>query len=159
MDDIWRDALLYNKWANLELLDTCTRLSDAQLQLTVPGTYGTIAATWMHLLAAEQRYVRRLTGVEPALSEKHDFPGVEALKEHAARSGAALLAAASGLGPEDTTRADYDGNMVTLRQSLIVVQAIHHGNDHRTQIGGILETNSIEHPNIDVWMYGLTVQC
>ena len=159
MDDIWRDALLYNKWANLELLDVCGKLGDAQLQLTVPGTYGTIAATWMHLLAAEQRYVRRLTGAEPALSEKQDFPGIEALKEHAGRSGDALLAAAAGLNPEDTTHADYDGITVTLRQSLIVVQAIHHGDDHRTQIGGILETHSIPHPNIDVWMYGLTVQC
>ncbi|HKW69528.1 MAG TPA: DinB family protein [Candidatus Dormibacteraeota bacterium] len=159
MDDIWRDALLYNKWANLELLDACGKLTHAQLQLTVPGTYGTIEATWMHLLAAEERYVKRLIGAELALSEKQVFPGIDALKERARRSGDALLAAASGLGPEDTTRADYDGNMVTLRQSLIVVQAIHHGNDHRTQIGGILETNSIEHPNIDVWMYGLTVQC
>ena len=54
------EAFRYNKWANLHLLDVCSGLSDEQLQLTVPGTYGTIAATLMHLLAAEQRYLRRL---------------------------------------------------------------------------------------------------
>jgi uncharacterized damage-inducible protein DinB len=159
VDDIWRDALLYNKWANLELLDACKGLSQEQLQLTAPGAYGTIGATFVHMLAAEQRYVRRLAGVPPALSEKDDFPGIEALKEHATRSGDALVAAAAGLQPEDTTDADYDGTTVKLRRSLIVVQAIHHGNDHRTQIGGILDTYSLPHPNIDVWMYGLTVQC
>ena len=57
MDDIWRDALLYNKWANLQLLDSCARLSEQQLQLASPGTYGSIADTWLHLLAAEQRYI------------------------------------------------------------------------------------------------------
>ena len=159
MDDIWRDALLYNKWANLELLDACSGLSDEQLQLTAPGAYGSIAATFVHMLAAEQRYVRRLAGVHTTLSEKDGFPGLEALKEHATRSGDALVAAAAGLKPEETTDADYDGTVVKLRRSLIVVQAIHHGNDHRTQIGGILDTYSIPHPNIDVWMYGLTVQC
>lgn len=159
VDDIWRDALLYNRWANLELLDQCAKLSEDQLQLTVAGTYGTVAATWMHLLAAEQRYLRRLTGTAPALSEKDSFPGVAALKEHARRSGESLVAAAERLGPADTTDADYDGRIVRLRKSLIVVQAIHHGNDHRTQIGTILLNHSIPLENIDVWGYGLTVQC
>lgn len=159
MDDITRDALLYNRWANLELLDQCGRLTDEQLQLTAPGTYGTIAATWMHILGAEQRYLRRIAGFEPVLSEKQNFPGVAALKEHARRSGDELLAVAERLRSSETTDADYDGRTVRLRKSLIVVQAIHHGNDHRTQIGTILLTHSLPLQDIDVWMYGLTVQC
>lgn len=159
MDDIWRDALLYNKWANLELLDGCASLTAEQMDLSVPGTYGTIAASWLHILAAEQRYLRRLTGNEPALSEKQGFPGIAALKEHARRSGDALLTAAESLRASDTTDADYDGRTVRLRKSLIVVQAIHHGNDHRTQIGTILLSHSLPLADIDVWSYGLTVQC
>lgn len=159
MDDIWRDALLYNRWANLELLDQCASLSEEQLQLTVPGTYGTIAASWLHILAAEQRYVRRLTGVEPVLSEREAFPGVAALKEHARRSGDALVTAAERLGPSDTTEVDYDGHTVRLRKSLLVVQAIHHGNDHRTQIGTIMLSHALRLVDIDVWAYGLGVQC
>lgn len=159
MDEITRDALHYHRWANLELLDQCAKLTAEQLRLTAPGTYGSIADTWMHIAGAEQRYVRRLTGAEPSLNEKHDFPGIAALKEHLRRSGDALLAGAERLGPSDTTEVDYDGRKVTWRKSLIVVQAIHHGNDHRTQIGTIMLSHSLSLTEIDVWAYGLTVQC
>lgn len=159
VDAITRDALLYHRWANLQLLGQCAKLTEQQLELTSPGTYGSIAASWLHILAAEQRYVRRLTGAEAVLSEKHEFPGIEALVEHARRSGDALVAAAENLAPEATTDVDYDGHKVALRKSLIVVQAIHHGNDHRTQIGTILLSHSLPLEDIDVWSYGLAVQC
>ena len=156
MDDIWRDALLYNKWANLVVLDHCGTLSQEQLELSAPGTYGTIVDTLMHLLGAEQRYLRRLTGAQPTLSEKDQFPGIAKLREHAVESGDALLAAAAKLTPDDTTEARYDelGKVVKLRQSLIVVQAIHHGNDHRTHIGTILGQNDISYGDLDVWAFG-----
>ena len=159
MEDIWRDSLLYNKWANLELLGACDALTQEQLELTTPGAYGTIADTFVHLLAAEQRYIKRLAGAPTAISEKDGFPGIEALKGHASRNGDALIAAAAGLQEEEMTETDYEGFHIKLRKSLVVVQAIHHGNDHRTQIGGILEAHSLEHPNIDVWMYGRALQC
>jgi uncharacterized damage-inducible protein DinB len=67
--DVLRQALRYNRWANLQLLEVCSGLSDEQLQLSSSGTYGSVAATWQHLLAAEQRYLRRLTGVDPQINE------------------------------------------------------------------------------------------
>ena len=86
MADPWLEAFRYNKWANLKLLDVCAHLTDQQLQLTSPGTYGSFAATLLHLVAAEQRYIKRLGGSKPELSEKSEFPGVTALREHAQRS-------------------------------------------------------------------------
>ena len=75
-------------------------------------------------------------------------------------SGDALLAAAAALKPDDTTQAEYDdGQIVKLPQSVVVVQAIHHGNDHRTHIYTILGSHSIAFEAIDVWSYGLVVQC
>jgi uncharacterized damage-inducible protein DinB len=159
VEDIWRDALLYNRWANLQIIEDCRELDRAQLDLKTPGAYGSIADLLVHLLSAEQRYVKRLTGAEPTLNEKHQFPGMDKLVEHARHSGDALLKAAESLQADDTTEADYDGRKVNLRKSLIVVQAIHHGNDHRTQVGMILEGNSIAHQEIDVWHYALTLQC
>jgi uncharacterized damage-inducible protein DinB len=157
VDEIARETLQYNRWANLQLLESCAGLSDAQLQLTTPGTYGTIAATWVHLLGAEQRYLRRLTGAEPTLSEKNEFPGIAALKEHARHSGDGLVAAAEHLKPDDTTDVDFDGENVRLRKSLIVVQAIHHGNDHRTHICAVLGSHSIPFEDIQVWSYMLAL--
>ena len=157
MEGIAIDALRYNRWANLQLLQECRDLSDLQLQLTVPGTYGTIAATFMHILAAEQRYLRRLTGSEPALSEKDPFPGTVALAEHAKRSGDALIEVAGLLTPDDTTDIKFDSEDVQLPKSLIVVQAIHHGNDHRTHICTILGSHSIPFEDIDVWTFMLAL--
>jgi uncharacterized damage-inducible protein DinB len=53
MGPVLVEAFRYNKWANLHLLDACANLSDAQLELSSPGTMGAIAATLTHLLAAE----------------------------------------------------------------------------------------------------------
>jgi uncharacterized damage-inducible protein DinB len=60
MSTVLIDAFRYKRWANLHLLDICSTLDEIQLQLTTPGTYGTIRATLQHLLAAEQRYATRL---------------------------------------------------------------------------------------------------
>ena len=37
---------------------------------------------------------------------------------------------------------------------ILVLQSIHHGNEHLTHVGTVLLGNSIEAPEIDVWSYG-----
>ena len=150
MSDFLVQALRYNRWANLQLLDVCSSLSPEQLQLESSGTYGTIAATWQHLVAAEQRYLRRMVGFEPTVSEKDDFPGLATLKEEAARSGDELIASAGTVDPDATS----PGNGGGVKHWLVMVQAIHHGNDHRTHICSILGQNGISYGDLDVWAYG-----
>ena len=36
---------------------------------------------------------------------------------------------------------------------VVVLQAIHHGNDHRTHAGTVLLNQQLEAPEIDVWSY------
>ena len=48
------DFFTYNRWANLRLLDACAHLSDAHLDATTKGTFGSVRETLMHLLAAEE---------------------------------------------------------------------------------------------------------
>ena len=58
IDQRWRARALAELGRGLPegvLLDVCAGLSPDQLDLTAPGTYGTVAGTWLHLLAAEQR--------------------------------------------------------------------------------------------------------
>jgi uncharacterized damage-inducible protein DinB len=150
MNEVLLQAFRYNRWANLHVLDICSTLDERQLQLTAPGTYGTIAATLQHLLAAEQRYVRRLLGSEPRLSEKDGFAGVAGLFAHARRSGDDLIEAAK-VDPDGSTP---DGETRVVRHWVVMAQAIHHGNDHRTQICTILGQNGISCGEMDVWAYG-----
>jgi uncharacterized damage-inducible protein DinB len=89
MDDLLTEAFRYNRWANLHLLDVCSNLSEEQLELTAAGTYGTIAATLLHLCSAEQRYLRRLAGIKPVINERDPAPSLAVLREHAIRSGQA----------------------------------------------------------------------
>lgn len=155
MDELLIEAFRYNKWANLHLLDVCAKLSDEQLELTAPGTYGTIAATFVHLTAAEQRYLRRLTGSKPDINE-HDAapPSLAKLREHAARSGDQLVEAAGRITPADTIDEERDGQLMRLHLGVVLVQAMHHGNDHRTHICTILGAHDIPYGDMDVWAYG-----
>ena len=153
MSDVLVQALRYNRWANLQLLEVCGNLPQDKLELTSSGTYGTIAATWVHLLAAEQRYLKRLVGSEPRLSEKDDFPGIERLKEHAARSGDELIGAVGHFDPDATSEGRGEA---AVRHWLVMTQAIHHGNDHRTHICTILGQNDISYGDLDVWAFGDT---
>ena len=151
MGELFLQALRYNRWANLQLLDVCAQLTDDQLEMSSAGTYGSIEATWLHLLAAEQRYLRRLVGFEPQLSEEDPFPGIAALKEHARRSGDALVDAAGHIDPNGTSTARDDW---APKHWLVINQAIHHGNDHRTHICTILGQNGISYGGLDVWTFG-----
>ncbi len=156
MEPLLVEAFRYNKWANLHLLDVCAEFTDEQLQMTAPGTYGTIAATFMHLLAAEQRYLKRLGAGEPQINERDmPFPGIASLREHAVRSGDKLIEVAPYISPDEAREtARLDERRVKLYAGVVVVQALHHGNDHRTHICTILGHHGLTYGDMDVWAYG-----
>lgn len=151
MSEVLVQALRYNRWANLQLLEVCGNLPEDRLQLSSSGTYGSIADTWVHLLAAEQRYLRRLVGFEPQLSENNEFPGIASLKEHADRSGEALINAVGHFDPDATSEGRDE---FAVRNWLVMAQAMHHGNDHRTHICTILGQHDITYADLDVWAFG-----
>ena len=156
MEPLLVEAFRYNKWANLHLLDVCGSFTNEQLQMTAPGTYGTIASTFFHLLAAEQRYLKRLGEAEPLINEVKDpFPGIASLREHAVRSGDKLIEIAPYVSPDEAhdSKTNREG-AVKLYSGVVVIQALHHGNDHRTHICTILGHHGLEYGDMDVWAYG-----
>ncbi len=144
---------MYNKWANLQLLDACAKLPAEQLQLTVPGTYGTIAATFQHMLSAEQRYVRRFGAGDPQIRESDQFPGLAVLREFAVRSGDQVIEAAGQIKGDELSGGKDESGTFQVHLGIVLVQALHHGNDHRTQICTILGHHGIPFEGIDVWAY------
>jgi uncharacterized damage-inducible protein DinB len=154
LDNLWIEAFRYNKWANLHLLDVCTKLTDDQLEWTAPGTYGTIASTFQHLVGAEQRYLRRLDGGEPSTNTKDKFPGIARLRELASDTGDRLIKAAAKITPDDAIEENRDGRRVKLHLGVVIIQALHHGNDHRTHVCSILGHHDIPYGDMDVWAYG-----
>jgi uncharacterized damage-inducible protein DinB len=154
MEPLLVEAFRYNKWANLTLLEVCEGLSSKQLELTSPGTYGTISATLLHLVGAERRYLWRLRGQVGRFSQIRRFPGVARLKTQAALSGDGLIAVAPLIKASDTIEGKGRSGRFTVRKSVVLIQALHHGNDHRTHICTILGANGIPYRDMDVWSYG-----
>jgi hypothetical protein len=97
------DFFNYNLWANLRLLDTCSQLTDAQLDFTTQGVYGSIRATLIHIVAGEERDVRDCDAAHqlpaPFLDESTPFPGFDDLLQRAKRSGTALIEIAEKANP------------------------------------------------------------
>ncbi len=152
------EAFRYNRWANLLLVDTCAAMPSSQLQLTTPGTYGTIAATLTHLVAAERWYVWLATGMHGRFRRHRKFPGLPLLMKLAAESGDALIAAAPTIKERDVIEVREHGWVERIHKSVILTQALHHRNDHRTHVCTILGAHGLTVPDLDAWAYGMATK-
>jgi len=149
------DFFQYNLWANLRLLDACAHLSDAQLDAPTTGTFGSVRETLMHLFVAEEGYARHwhFTGASPTprLKELTTFPGFDELRRRAERSGKELIAVAERGELNQILSLDegtYEAPVI-----VVLIQAINHGIDHRSQISTLLSQQNIEPPDLDSWSY------
>jgi uncharacterized damage-inducible protein DinB len=148
------DLFRHNLWANLRLLDSCEALTDAQLDATVHGTFGSIRATLSHMAGAEESYVARLTGERfvDALREEETTP-IAKLRTHLRRSGESLIQAAQRASTIGRIRVAWGGNVWHVPPGVILAQAINHATEHRAQINMIITQQGLEPPGIDGWAY------
>lgn len=154
-DTVGVEVFRFNNWANETLIEYCGQLDDTQLQATLPGTRGSLMDTLVHIVAAQERYADglgrpRRTG---RVHESLGWPGIEDLRASCRESGTALLAAAAEEDPAREFRRLYQEREVVIRADTVLIQAIHHGNDHRTQICSILGSLGLEPPEITGWGY------
>ena len=152
---ILADAFGHHAWATLVLLDACADLTDEQLEATVPGTYGSLIGTLRHTVAADANYLDLLAPGEVTNIDEEDALGIAELRATMAACGEAWdrLVARELDGTAQVTRHRDDGSMSTAPLSIRIVQAIHHGTDHRSQVCTALTSLGIEPPEIDVWAY------
>ena len=146
----------HNLWSTMRLLDACEKLTDEQLDVTMPGTFGSIRATLLHWLRNEDRYVSFLQGEQPNPRLKVDpFPGFDALRASAERSGTDLVEIAETLQEDPILRTMSDeGEQVELPIMTLIIQALNHATEHRTHIGTLMGYQGIEPPDSDGWEYG-----
>ena len=61
-EDFLVSVFEHNHWANLQILQACATLTDAQLDAPpTSATYGTIRQTLLHFVGAQAGYLRTLT--------------------------------------------------------------------------------------------------
>lgn len=144
----------YHLWANLRLLEACSQLTDAQLDFTAAGVYGSIRATLIHIFAGEEHDMRDCHVAHliptPPLDESTPFPGFDELLQRAKNSGTALLEVAERANPNEILHLpeDYVAPMF-----VVLIGVIEHGISHRSQIATLLSLQGIKPPRLDVWGY------
>ena len=152
---ILADAFGHHTWATLVLLDLCADLTDEQLATTVPGTFGSLIGTLRHTVAADASYLDLLAPGEVTSIDEEDRLGITELRATMLACGEAWdrLASSDLDGTREVTRNRDDGSTSTAPLSIRIVQALHHGTDHRSQVCTALTSLGIEPPEIDAWAY------
>jgi uncharacterized damage-inducible protein DinB len=146
------DFIRYNTWANQALLGLCGQLSEAQLASDAPGAYGSIRATFEHMLRAEADYVGRMTGSEPkpAFEWKTEAPLSE-LAAFAGQTGEAMLRTVQRTPPLEMVHESADGFHIQYQARVLFLQMIIHGVEHRTNITTLLSQWKMTLPELDAW--------
>ena len=155
-------GLRHDIWANQHLLEHVRPLSAQQLQLTVAGTYGSIRKTLLHIVAADERYLRRIgLPMDPVLDEDGTAGAtLDDIAVHLQKVGVAVekLFAGEHVDPDlvirDARRRDPADPPLLIATWVLLSQYVHHGSDHRAQIGTILGANGLPTADLDVWAYG-----
>jgi uncharacterized damage-inducible protein DinB len=140
----------YHLWATERLLEQCRALTPEQLELSAPGTFGSIGATLDHLVSSDRSYLSRLMGGKRMPPLNAGGPGP--LLEHLARQREDWMTYLDSKPDFDVMIERTDGHSPAW---IVVLQAIHHGNDHRTHAGTVLLHHQLGEVEIDVWNYGL----
>jgi len=154
--DLVVEFFRHNAMMNTRLVDTCRQLSPEQLGATAAGTYGSIGSTLVHIANAQEGYAARILGTErPERLPEDPFPGFDALTERFGNGDALLEEAATRAGGEHEVQVTGDDPPGTFRMpaSLILLQAVNHGTEHRSQVATILTQLGIQPPEMDGWTY------
>ncbi len=144
----------HNNWANLQIINACSALSDQQLD-----DKSTSASKWCirdaltHLVESQRAYLSLLT-LPPEEMDQTPLEFAQ-LKDSAIDSGKGLLS----LAQAESTCNKLTNQAITLDRYIvdpwvIMVQAINHGNDHRRQIHSIMQALGQTPPTVDGWSFG-----
>lgn len=159
-DAFLAQAFAHNAWATARLLDSCEALSSEQLEAPVPGTYGSVVATLRHLIGSEAFYlfVVENDAPFPAETEKMSPRQLREVAEATAAGWVKYLARDPDLESWRREVDDDDGFTRDATVALRMIQALHHANEHRTQVYTALTVLGIAPPRLDGWTYGLEVE-
>jgi uncharacterized damage-inducible protein DinB len=153
-ENILEKLFKHNTWANLQIIQACSTLSNEQLDAE-PGsaTKGSIRLTLWHLVDAEQDYLAQLTRQEPRYNWGA-FPGFEELEQAVRLSGEDLLSLAREESGQYLEGQIHSSDGYTFEPWVVVVQLINHATEHREQIKSMLSALGVAPPRVDGWQYG-----
>jgi uncharacterized damage-inducible protein DinB len=148
------ELIRYNNWANAQVFAACQKLTEEQLAASTPGAYGPIYTTLMHIIRSEANYINRLTGEGPQPPFRwEDKPALDNMIAFSSTVAGALLDVVQRVSPDDIVHEEEDGNTIDYKASLLFIQVIDHGIEHRTNITTILSGMGLPAIEVDGWGY------
>jgi uncharacterized damage-inducible protein DinB len=157
MGSAMSDMFAHNTWANVRVIDVCSKLSGEQLDGTAEGTYGSIRDTLVHIIEAEESYLFRLNGerFDPPVTDQ-EWPGFDLLRSRAQEIGAGFERVIAEDDPgRAVTWTRKNGDTPSMPMGMFLVQTINHGNEHRSQLATVLTHLGIEPPELSGWLYAI----
>jgi len=152
-------AIEYDNWATEKIAAFCAALPPAQRTLTTPGTMGTIEATCVHLVGAKERYAAALQGKAPPEDAVREATMKDLAQVVARAKQLSEWFASFGKGQLDLDRVierrAADGSMQRMPMGILLAQFLHHGNEHRAQLGSIFGAHGIEPPHYSAFNWGM----
>ncbi len=156
-----RRQMEHDVWATGKLIERCRTLTAEQLELTTPGTYGTIRATLAHIVSADEGYLVRLLGavLHQTPFRANEPATLDDIARHLTHVKSAVERLFSGptIDPDriitDTPLRRAGAPRVEMAAWAPATQLIYHGVDHRSQIGTILSVHGLETLDLQVWPY------
>lgn len=156
MSDL-RVPVAYDNWATETLADFCAGLTPEQLAHTTAGTYGSVHDTIVHLVGAKERYVAGFSH-QPASADavrEGQTTDLRHVAERARALGRWLEGYAAGALDLDRMieRRAVTGEIQHVRLAILIAQFLHHGNEHRAQLGSIFGAHGIEAPHYSAFAW------
>jgi len=154
MREILLEAFRHNAWATKQLLAACRGLPQEQLTLpgTAAGTDRGILAILNHITQSDRGYASRRGDRPDWVDNEEDTTDLDELERRADENAQVWERFLSQ--PLDPTRLIVlDQGAYEAEQSVLLVQALHHGNAHREQVSAILTGLGVEPPDIQAWSY------
>lgn len=139
-----------NAWANREVLRASAALDPSVLERACPGTYGAIAPTLRHIVRGEQDFLERLTGDGPSEWIEPDRPldleHLAGLLDEGIERMRVILA--TGPEPDRVVWEEWQGRRQGIAAWVVLVQHVHHGDDHRAHVGTAMGAAGLEPVNL-----------
>ncbi len=153
-DMTMHEFIRYNQWANQALLSVCMSLGEDVVRAEIPGTYGSILNTFVHVVRAEAGFLKRLHGVAPDMPAGwDDSPSLAQLAALDTDLNTQLSVALQNVPMTHNIHEEGPGWSFDYQARLVFMSIVYHGVAHRTDITTFLSSKGITLPELDVWAY------